>query len=53
MSATLEPADVSQRQRLVVQFVALDRPLETEPKPPSWGMRAKLDERVKWYRDVD
>ena len=31
---------------------ALDR-LEQEPKPLAWKMRARVGDRVKWYKDVD
>jgi hypothetical protein len=52
-SAALEALDSSQRQHLVAQIEALNRRLEAEPKPFSWRVRARLGERVKWYRDVD
>jgi len=27
--------------------------LETEPKPLAWRLRARVGDRVKWYKDVD
>ncbi len=32
--------------------VALSR-LENEPKPLAWKLRARVGDRVKWYKDVD
>src|SRR6266498_2162487 len=32
--------------------VALER-LENEPKPLAWKLRARVGDRVKWYKDVD
>ena len=32
--------------------VALAR-LESEPKPMAWKLRARVGDRVKWYKDVD
>ena len=52
-AGTHEALDSAQRQRLTAQIEALNRRLEAEPKPLSWRIRAKLGERVKWYRDVD
>ncbi len=31
---------------------ALDR-IEAEPKPLAWRLRARVGDRVKWYKDVD
>jgi hypothetical protein len=53
LAGALASLEAAQRQRLVVQIEALKRRLEAEPKPLSWRMRAKLGDRVKWYRDVD
>ena len=43
----------AERQHLTVKIGQLTHRLDSEPKPLSWRMRAKLGERVKWYRDVD
>ncbi len=53
LADTDEALDSSQRQRLTAQIEALNGRLAAEPKPLSWRMRAKVGERVKWYRDVD
>lgn len=33
-------------------YLALQR-IETEPKSMSWRLRARVGDRVKWYKDVD
>jgi hypothetical protein len=30
----------------------LDR-MDAEPKPLAWRLRARVGDRVKWYKDVD
>jgi hypothetical protein len=42
-----QKAKVTERVR-----IALAR-LESEPKPFAWKVRAKVGDRVKWYKDVD
>jgi hypothetical protein len=51
--ATHDALGQAERQHLAAQLGALTQRLESEPKPLAWRMRAKLGERVKWYRDVD
>ena len=42
-----------QKDRIRSQVsAALDR-LEQEPKPLAWKLRARVGDRVKWYKDVD
>ena len=42
-----------QKDRIRSQVsAALDR-LEQEPKPLAWRLRARVGDRVKWYKDVD
>jgi hypothetical protein len=41
------------RTRLRGQLAALGARLEAEPKPLAWRMRAKVGDRMKWYKDVD
>jgi len=43
----------AERQHLASQIALLTQRLDAEAKPLAWRMRAKLGERVKWYRDVD
>jgi hypothetical protein len=41
------------RSRVLGQIEVLGARLRSEPKPLAWRLRAKLGDRVKWYRDVD
>jgi len=42
-----------QKNKIASQVkVALER-LENEPKPLAWKLRARVGDRVKWYKDVD
>ena len=52
-AATFEGLGAAERQHLASQIETLTKRLDSEPKPLAWRMRAKLGERVKWYRDVD
>lgn len=45
--------DPAQKARLGEQSGALRMRLETEPKPLAWRLRAKVGDRVKWYKDVE
>jgi hypothetical protein len=29
------------------------RRIEAEPKPMAWRLRARVGDRVKWYKDVE
>jgi hypothetical protein len=46
----LEP---EQRARLTAQIDAIVKRIEAEPKPLAWRMRARIGDRVKWYKDVE
>ena len=41
------------RSRVLDQIQVLGARLQSEPKPLAWRLRAKLGDRVKWYKDVD
>jgi hypothetical protein len=41
------------RSDLLGRIESLNARLRDEPKPLAWRMRAKLGDRVKWYKDVD
>jgi len=43
----------AERERIAVQIDAVERAIEAAPKPLAWRMRAKLGDRVKWYKDVE
>ncbi|HET7012124.1 MAG TPA: hypothetical protein VFI11_15215 [Anaerolineales bacterium] len=46
----LEPPQKSHVTRQVEQALAR---IESEPKPLSWRLRARVGDRVKWYKDVE
>lgn len=46
----LSPED---KQRLTTQVSAAMARIEAEPKPMAWRLRARVGDRVKWYKDVD
>ena len=43
----------AERQQIGAQIAAIERTIEAAPKPLAWRMRAKLGDRVKWYKDVE
>jgi hypothetical protein len=49
-AAVFGPAE---RLRLLRQTASLRALIDAAPKPLAWRMRAKLGDRVKWYRDVE
>lgn len=44
---------VEQKARVQEQVQVALRRLESEPKPLAWKLRARVGDRVKWYKDVD
>jgi hypothetical protein len=42
-----------QKTELVTQVEAALARIEAEPKPLAWRMRARVGDRVKWYKDVE
>ncbi len=48
--AALNPSD---KARLGQQIQAALKRIEDEPKPMAWRLRARVGDRVKWYKDVD
>jgi len=48
--AALEP---SFKSRVVGQVEAALKRIEAEPKSMAWRLRARVGDRVKWYKDVD
>lgn len=52
--AATEPAfGPDERARVPQQVAALRAAIDAAPKPLAWRMRAKIGDRVKWYRDVE
>jgi len=42
-----------QKQLVVSQVTAALKRIEAEPKPMAWRLRARVGDRVKWYKDVE
>ena len=42
-----------QQARVGAQVEALLARLKAEPKPLAWRLRARVGDRIKWYKDVD
>jgi hypothetical protein len=42
-----------ERRHVAAQIESILRRIEAAPKPLAWRMRAKVGDRVKWYKDVD
>jgi hypothetical protein len=43
----------AERGHVAAQIDAIRRAVEAAPKPLAWRMRARLGDRVKWYKDVE
>jgi hypothetical protein len=52
-AATHQALAAEARSRVLDQIQVLGARLQSEPKPLAWRLRAKLGDRVKWYKDVD
>lgn len=42
-----------EKDRIAAQVVEALRRIEEEPKPLVWRLRARVGDRVKWYKEVD
>ena len=42
-----------QKAKVDSQVTEIMARLEKEPKPLAWRLRARVGDRVKWYKDVD
>lgn len=42
-----------QKRQVTTQVEAALARIEAEPKPLAWRLRARVGDRVKWYKDVD
>lgn len=42
-----------QKARVAAQVDAMLKWIDAEPKPLPWRLRARVGDRVKWYKDVD
>jgi hypothetical protein len=43
----------TERMRLTQQIASLQNAIDSAPKSLAWRLRAKVGDRVKWYRDVE
>lgn len=48
-----EQLTAAQKAKVESQVQAALSRIENEPKPLAWKLRARLGDRVKWYKDVD
>lgn len=53
IAETHDRIGAAERGQLAAQIDAIQRAIEAAPKPLAWRMRAKLGDRVKWYKDVE
>jgi hypothetical protein len=48
-----EQLTAEQKQKVETEVKTALIRLESEPKPMAWKLRARVGDRVKWYKDVD
>ncbi len=53
LAASVPQFDEPQQRRLGSQVETLLARIGAEPKPLAWRLRARVGDRVKWYRDVE
>jgi len=53
LAQSYEQLSDEQKQRVASQVEAALARIEAEPKPLAWRLRARVGDRVKWYKDVD
>jgi hypothetical protein len=41
------------KHHVVAQVTAALQRIEVEPKPMAWRLRARVGDRVRWYKDVE
>jgi hypothetical protein len=44
---------LAERGRVEAQCAAIGERLQAEPKPLAWRVRARVGDRLKWYKDVE
>ncbi len=49
----LPPTDRQQKNDVAIQIDGAMAHIEASPKSMAWRMRARVGDRVKWYKDVD
>lgn len=45
--------ETDEKGRVVQQIEAALARIDAEPKPLAWRLRARVGDRVKWYKDVE
>jgi hypothetical protein len=45
--------DAEQKEKVTTQVNTALAQIEREPKSLAWRLRARVGDRVKWYKDVD
>ena len=53
LAQSYEQLSAEQKQKVESQVRTALARLENEPKPLAWKLRARVGDRVKWYKDVD
>jgi len=53
LAQSYEQLTADQKQKIETQVNTALARLENEPKPLAWKLRARVGDRVKWYKDVD
>jgi hypothetical protein len=53
MAQTYPQLSPDQKDRVAAQVDNALAWLEDEPKPLAWRLRARVGDRIKWYKDVD
>ena len=48
-----EQLSAGQKETIVSQVKAAQARIDQEPKPLAWRLRARVGDRVKWYKEVD
>jgi F0F1-type ATP synthase delta subunit len=53
LAQSYEQLKTEQKERIDAQVKTAMAHLEKEPKSLAWRLRARVGDRVKWYKDVD
>jgi hypothetical protein len=53
MAQGYEQLTVEQKEKIDLQVTAAKARIDQEPKSLSWRLRARVGDRVKWYKDVE
>ncbi len=53
IAGTYSQLSAEDKTTVARQVEAILARLEAEPKPLAWKLRARVGDRVKWYKEVD